>query len=262
MERLFYFLTDLSSMGAYAVVFIILLACGLGLPLPEDIPLVASGYLIWDQTFSPIPTLLVTMIGVLVGDFMLFSLGRRLGLRYLYQGANGKPLFKPRRVQRARAYFRMYGDKIVFFARFLVGFRSIVFFMAGAMKMKASRFLFLDALAALISVPAWILLGYMLGRYFGDEISVLLSHLKDLKHLVSLVIVVVLLLGIARLYYKYRQNENQKGKIAPPRSDVRGEVSEGKPSAPMVLHPESQAPVEVPPLTATNEAGKKTKPQE
>ncbi len=70
METLFYFLTDLSSMGAYTVVFTMLIACGLGLPLPEDIPLVASGYLIWDQTFSPIPTLLVTMIGVLLFDFM------------------------------------------------------------------------------------------------------------------------------------------------------------------------------------------------
>lgn len=218
METLFYFLTDLSSMGAYTVVFTMLIACGLGLPLPEDIPLVASGYLIWDQTFSPIPTLLVTMIGVLLGDFMLFSLGRRLGFRYLYKGANGKPLFKPKRVQRARAYFRKYGDKIVFFARFFVGFRCIVFFMAGAMKMKGSRFLFLDGLAALISVPVWILLGYMLGRYFGDEISILLNHLKDVKHIISLVVVVFLLLGMARLYYKYRQGVNQKGKVSPPSS--------------------------------------------
>ncbi len=210
MDRLFYYLTDLSSMGAYALVFAILLACGIGLPLPEDIPLVASGYLVWDKTFTPIPTFLVTMLGVLIGDSMLFFLGRRLGLHYLYQRKNGKPLFKVKRVQRARAYFRMYGDKMVFFARFVVGFRIIVFFMAGAMKMKYSRFLFFDALAALVSVPLWIFLGYILGLYFGDEISVLLHHLKDLKHIVSLVIVVALSLTIARLYYKYRQSENLK----------------------------------------------------
>lgn len=210
MDRLFYYLTDLSSIGAYSLVFAVLLACGIGLPLPEDIPLVASGYLIWDQTFSPIPTLVVTILGVLVGDSIVFFLGRRLGFHYLYERKNGKPLFKVKRVQRARAYFRMYGDKMVFFARFVVGFRVIVFFMAGAMKMKYSRFLFFDALAALISVPLWIFLGYMLGQYFGDEISVLLRHLKDLKHIVSLVIVAALLLTMARLYYKYRQSEGQK----------------------------------------------------
>jgi membrane protein DedA with SNARE-associated domain len=229
MDRLFYFLTDLSSLGAYTVVFAMLVACGMSLPLPEDIPLVASGYLIWDRTFSPIPTFLVTMIGVLLGDLMLFSLGRRLGFRYLYQGKNGKPLFKPKRVQRARAYFRKYGDKIVFFARFVVGFRGIVFFMAGAMKMKYSRFLFLDAMAALVSVPLWIVLGYLLGQYFGDEIAVMLHHLKDLKHLITLFIVILFILASARLYYKYRQNKLQKRAPCHSPATAHRKVTEKKP---------------------------------
>ncbi len=244
MDRLFYFLTDLSSMGAYTVVFAMLVACGISLPLPEDIPLVTSGYLIWDGTFSPIPTFLVTMVGVLLGDLMLFSLGRRLGFRYLYQGKNGKPLFKVKRVQRARAYFRKYGDKIVFFARFVVGFRGIVFFMAGAMKMKYSRFLFLDAMAALVSVPVWIVLGYLLGQYFGDEITVLLHHLKDLKHIVTLVIVIVFLLTSARLYYKYRQNKIQKRAPCPSPAPGHKKVTDKKPPT-TVLRCEQLRPVEV-----------------
>ena len=47
MEDLFIFLTDQSGIGAYAVILGILIACGLGFPLPEDIPLTAAGYLVF-----------------------------------------------------------------------------------------------------------------------------------------------------------------------------------------------------------------------
>jgi membrane protein DedA with SNARE-associated domain len=205
MEQLFVFLTNLSGDAAYVIIFGVLLACGLGLPLPEDIPLVAAGYLIWDGTFSIIPTILVTMAGVLIGDSMLFYLGKRLGFKFLEPGKTGKSLFKAKRVLSAYAYFHKYGDKIVFFARFVVGFRGLVFFMAGALKMKFSRFLLLDAMAALASIPLWILLGNRLGYYFGDEISDLLSSLKDIKHVLTVAIFMVVLAVLFRFFMKYRE---------------------------------------------------------
>jgi membrane protein DedA with SNARE-associated domain len=205
MEYLFVFLTNLSGNAAYVIIFGVLLACGIGLPLPEDIPLVAAGYLIWDGTISIIPTFLLTMAGVLIGDSMLFYLGKRIGLKFLSPGKNGKSLFKPKRVLSAYAYFRKYGDKIVFFARFIVGFRGMVFFMAGALKMKYGRFLFLDAMAAIVSIPLWILLGNQLGHYFGEEISDLLRRLKDIKHVLTLVIFIMVFIVIIRFILKYRQ---------------------------------------------------------
>jgi membrane protein DedA with SNARE-associated domain len=221
MDNLFVFLTNLSGTAAYVIIFGVLLACGIGLPLPEDIPLVAAGYLLWDGTFSVIPTFLITMAGVLIGDAMLFYLGKRLGFRFLKPGKDGKSLFKPKRVLAAYAYFRKYGDKIVFFARFIVGFRGMVFFMAGALKMKFTRFLFLDALAAVLSIPLWILLGNRLGHYFGDEISDLLLRLKDIKHVLTIVIFIVVLIVILRFILKYheaKKAENNTGssqEIAP-----------------------------------------------
>ena len=43
MEKLFVYLTNLSSNAAYGIIFGILLACGVGFPLPEDVPLVEIG---------------------------------------------------------------------------------------------------------------------------------------------------------------------------------------------------------------------------
>ena len=206
MERLLVYLTNLSSNIAYLIIFGILLACGIGLPLPEDIPLIATGYLIWDGTMAWVPALLVTLAGVLVGDTLLFYLGRKVGKRILRQH-KFQTLFPPARVRRAGAYFRKYGDKLVFFARFVAGLRAVVFFMAGSLKVRYTRFLILDGLAALISVPAWVVLGYGLGHFFGDQISEILKRVKEVKTALSIVIVLVVVSVAVRMYSNYRQKK-------------------------------------------------------
>lgn len=211
MERLLVYLTNLSSSFAYLVIFGILLACGLGLPLPEDIPLIATGYLIWDGTMGWVPALAVTLAGVLIGDTLLFYLGRRVGKKILRQH-RFQAIFPPARVRRASAYFRKYGDKLIFFARFVAGFRAVVFFMAGAMKVRYSRFLLLDGLAALISVPAWVALGYGFGHFFGDEISMILKRLKEVKTVFGVVVALVVIVVVFRWISKKRASSKNKKK--------------------------------------------------
>lgn len=214
MERLFVYLTDLSSGAAYFIIFGILIACGLGFPLPEDIPLVAAGYLVWEGTIGWFGAIAITMAGVLIGDTILFYIGYNLGLNVLRQEKYQK-IFPPRKVRRTRAYFRKYGDKLVFFARFVAGFRAVAFFMAGALHMKYRRFLLLDFLAALLSVPLWIAIGFALGHYLGDEISRILLSLKHLKTGITTVIVVVVLIVIARMVLKFKKAKKPVKTIPP-----------------------------------------------
>jgi membrane protein DedA with SNARE-associated domain len=209
MERLLVYLTNLSSNAAYFIIFGILLACGVGLPLPEDIPLVATGYLIWDETMQWVPALAVTLAGVLIGDTLLFYLGRKIGKRIIKQ-KKMQTLFPPHRVRRAGAYFRKYGDKLIFFARFVAGLRAVVFFMAGAMKVKYSRFLLLDGLAALISVPAWVGLGYGLGYFLGDEISLILKRVKEVKIGLTILLAIILVTVLVRWYTTYRARQQER----------------------------------------------------
>lgn len=206
MEKLFLYLTtnNLSAGISYWIIFGILVACGLGFPLPEDVPLIATGYLIWEGTMQWLPGITITMFGVLIGDTLLFFLGRKMGMRILEQ-ERVQTLFKPEKIRRVRAYFRKYGEKLVFFARFVAGFRAVAFFMAGAMGMRYSRFLFLDGLAALLSVPVWIGVGWALGHYLGDEISQILKSMKEVKLVVTGIIVVACSVIAIRGYLKYRR---------------------------------------------------------
>src|SRR4051812_18478430 len=99
MEKLFIYLTNLSSNVAYLIIFGILVACGLGFPLPEDMPLIASGYLCWDGTMDPFPAFLITCAGVLAGDTILFFLGRKMGIKFL-EKEKVQTLFKPEKIRR------------------------------------------------------------------------------------------------------------------------------------------------------------------
>ena len=200
-DRVFIYLTNLSSNAAYLIILGILVACGLGFPLPEDLPLIATGILISDGTMEWGLALTVTMGGVLIGDIILFYLGRRMGLKILESKKNF--LFKPEKIRRTRAYFRKYGDKIVFFARFVAGFRAVAFFMAGAMKMPFRRFFILDFIAALLSVPLWVGAGYFLGVKFGDEIQSILQSTKHVKHWVTIGILTILAIFLVRTWLKY-----------------------------------------------------------
>lgn len=216
MEKLFLYLTttNISSGIAYAVIFGVLVACGLGFPLPEDVPLIATGYLIWEGTMLWFPAVLITILGVLIGDTLLFFLGRKMGMRILEQ-ERVQTLFKPEKIRRTRAYFRKYGEKLVFFARFVAGFRAAAFFMSGAMGMRYMRFIVLDGIAALLSVPVWIGVGYGMGHYLGDEISQILKGMKEVKLVVTSVILFIFAIVVARGYFKYRKAKRLQAEGAP-----------------------------------------------
>src|SRR5688572_7159069 len=74
-------LAALSGPYAYAAVFGMLFICGLGVPLPEDITLIAAGMLASAKSISLTGALIVGYIGVLAGDILLFTIGRKYGRR-------------------------------------------------------------------------------------------------------------------------------------------------------------------------------------
>ncbi|HEX5306103.1 MAG TPA: DedA family protein [Dyella sp.] len=145
----------------YASVFIALLLCGAGVPLPEDITLVAGG-VIAGLGYANVHAMVgVTMVGVLLGDASMFLLGHHFGARILRLRFFAW-LLPPARYARVQRKFERYGNRMMFVARFLPGMRTAVFITAGAThRVSFLRFLLLDGLAALISVPLWVYLGYL-----------------------------------------------------------------------------------------------------
>ncbi len=163
-------ITDLSGLPAYMAIIGVLLVCGLGVPIPEDITLISAGLLAsWEQ-ISLHGALIAGFIGVLAGDAMLFFMGRKFGRKvFLLPGL--RRLFTPDRIAAAEARVKRNGPVICFIARFLPGLRSPVFATAGAMGVHATTFFILDGIAALISVPLWVYVGFWFGNNWEDAVS-------------------------------------------------------------------------------------------
>ncbi|HSN91510.1 MAG TPA: DedA family protein [Anaeromyxobacteraceae bacterium] len=178
LERLVDMLAGRSLGAGYAFVFAVLLLCGFGLPMPEDIILVAGGVLAWlssDLHTATLPRMLrdrgfLTMVavglgGILAGDSAIFLMGRRFGARV----ADFRPLRRvvtPEKLERVEKRIRRYGNVVVLLARFLPGLRAPTFFTVGHARMPFWEFLLFDGVAALVSAPLWVAVGF----YFGSDI--------------------------------------------------------------------------------------------
>lgn len=152
---------------AYVAVFMVLLVCGFGVPIPEDITLVAGG-IIAGLGLAHVHTMFaVGLAGVLFGDATMFVMGRLFGHRVMRLRWVACVL-TPERYAAVQDKFHQYGNRVLFVARFLPGLRSPIFLTAGmTRRIPFWRFLILDGFAALISAPVWVYLGYY-GAYNRD----------------------------------------------------------------------------------------------
>jgi len=205
----------------YLAVFAVLLAAGLGLPLPEDVPLLTGGYLCYAGYANLFIMIAVGMVGVLAGDIILFSVGRKFGHGVL-RSRFFRRMVHPGRLILAERLFARHGVKIVFVGRFLPGLRAMIFMAAGVLRVPFSTFILVNGFAACISVPTLVLLG----RFFGYKLEALKSEVRELTHLLVLVAALALLIGLG-LYLHQRQklilakaHLDEKIDIPPPPTDI------------------------------------------
>jgi membrane protein DedA with SNARE-associated domain len=194
------------SAFGYLAVFLVLVACGFGLPLPEDITLVSSGVICGLTPDLNVHIMLgVTMAGVLIGDGAMFMLGRLLGAK-VKRLPLLKHIFTEKVYRKMQEKVHKYGNRILFVARFLPGLRAPIFITAGiSRKVSLWKFLLMDGSAALISVPVWVYAGY----YFAHDLPDLIEWIKHSETFVFSVVGVVVLAWIGyTVVKKYKRKHN------------------------------------------------------
>ena len=162
----------------YVSAFLVLFLCGLGLPLPEEVTLLGSGILVHTGKVEFLPIVIVCSLAILLGDSVPFWLGRRYGVNSLKIRWVSRVLH-PERFAKLKLRFEEHGNWTTFASRFFAGVRIPSYFVAGTMGMKYPRFVLLDGLGVLISVPISI----YLGRIFADSIDELKAQMAN-AHLI------------------------------------------------------------------------------
>jgi membrane protein DedA with SNARE-associated domain len=164
----------------YVAIALVLFLAGLGVPIPEDIPLIYGGVMAGQGKMDVTIHFVISMIFILIGDSCLYFIGKKISRGHSQiEQTRSKPsrldkLLKPEMRIKVQSYFDRYGSWAVFFGRFVAGVRGAVFLTAGITGFSLKRFILLDGLAALISVPVWIGLGF----WFGKRWTVILEIMK------------------------------------------------------------------------------------
>jgi membrane protein DedA with SNARE-associated domain len=180
--------------------FFMLLLCGLGLPVPEDIVLVAAGALgeVDGRSWMEVSALMYA--GVMIGDSTIFLAGRFFGGK-LRAARWFQRYFSEKKQAKVENLFDRYHSWVLFIGRFLPGLRAPIFFTAGSTRVKFWKFFLFDGLAALVSVPFFVWFGHWLWAKFSDDIAALdraLSRTHNYSMMVAAVIALLALLFILR----------------------------------------------------------------
>ena len=186
----------------YLGVFTTLLLGSLGVPIPEEMPIIAAAVLAYEGVVRWWLVLLVCMVGVLSGDIVLYWVGWHWGERVLRWRAV-RLVLTPAREEWLKAAYQRHCITTVIAARPLTGLRAAAFVTAGIARVPFWKFFAADVAAALVIVPLWFSAAY----FFTDEIQALAAGAREAERWLGLAAIAVI--GIT-LFVAWRRIQKER----------------------------------------------------
>jgi membrane protein DedA with SNARE-associated domain len=181
----------------YLGIFAVLLLGSLGVPIPEEMAIIAAAVLSHEGLARWWLALLVCLLGVLSGDIVLYWVGRHWGANVLNWRVV-RLVLTPKREQWLKAAYRRHALKTIVTARHVMGLRAAAFLTAGMARVPFWKFVVADAGAAALGVP----LGFGLTYFFTDEITAIAADVHRVERWLALVgllgLMVALVVGLRR----------------------------------------------------------------
>jgi len=159
------------------MLFVVLVAGGVGLPFPEDLTLLGAGALAQPGLLRLTDVVLAGFAGVVTADWILYGIGRCYGAEVLGHPRLGR-LLGAHRIDAVRGALMRHQARAVFFARFVLGTRIVTFLAAGTFGVSAVRFALAEAAGSAIFVPAMATFGYL----FADRALRIVHGARRVEH--------------------------------------------------------------------------------
>lgn len=192
--------------GYFAVVFLILIE-NVFPPIPSELILLMGGFMTVYAGLNVILMIIVSTIGSLLGAYVLYYLGYKLGnlgINKLLDGKVGRAIhLTSDDFLRSRKWFEEKGDRAVFLCRFVPLLRSIISIPAGVAKMELKKFTLLTTIGSVIWNTILIIVGRFAGQNWEKYSDVLSSYFDKIG--IAAVLLVV-------LYIVYKTVKSHKDK--------------------------------------------------
>lgn len=137
-----------------------MLAEAIGLPIPAALVMIGAGAAAASHALSLPLALLLSLLALLSGDFLLFTLGRYTGWALL--GVLCRVSANPETcILRSAESFYKRGKITLVFAKFVPGVNTIAPPLAGSMKMRPLQFLGFDFMGATLYATTFLTVGFV-----------------------------------------------------------------------------------------------------
>jgi membrane protein DedA with SNARE-associated domain len=201
-------LMDIGIAG-YFVLFGLLFSCGLGMPLPEDIPLLVSGMLVGQHRMHVWAVAICAWCGIIGGDCVLYFMGHRFGLNITKVPFVGKHISKERILQ-AEHLFEKYGFWVVAVGRLFAGIRGAMVVAAGTIRYNFLKFIIADGVAALVSGGLFVWLGIK----FGENLKPIQRKIHEYSTLVFIALALIAIGFVVSFWLRKRRHARSAAELA------------------------------------------------
>ena len=199
-------MTDLFSLAArhgYLLIFVVVLAESIGLPLPAALALVAGGAAAASHSLYAPTVLALAVSAMMIGDSLTFTFGRYAGWALL--GFLCRLSMNPETcILRSAESFYKRGKTTLLFAKFVPGINTMAPPLAGSMKMRPLQFLRLDLAGTCLYVGAYFTLGYV----FHDFLAIITRGLSTASHAMGVILLAALFIYIVYRVWTYKKADH------------------------------------------------------
>ena len=210
----------------YAILFGIVLAEQLGVPLPSVPVLLAAGALAGLGKIGAAPALSLAILATAIADLVWFEAGRRRGNKVL-KFVCRVSLEPDSCVRRTEDVFSRYGPRSLLFVKFVPGLGLMAVTLAGAFGLKRRQFLLYDVPGAAIWAGAYLAVGYV----FSAQLERAIQAVSQLGLTVFGLVLALVALWLLWKYFQRRRfiRDLQMDRISP--EDLRRRLDAGEPIA-------------------------------
>jgi membrane protein DedA with SNARE-associated domain len=181
-----------ASQAGYVGIFTLMVLEAAALPIPSEIILPFTGYLIYQGSLEFLTAVFVTTLAALIGSFIDYYLGFTLG-RGLLTGESRIAYINQEHLRRVEKWFNHYGPAAVALFRLVPAARVLISFPAGAYRMSRLKF----GLYTLAGCLPWNVFLIYLGWWLGSSWNAVVEAFRYIN-LVAYALLVLLAVWIGR----------------------------------------------------------------
>lgn len=171
--------------------FIVSILANVIVPVPEEIVLLAFGYLAGAGHLNVFILIPIIMAGLLISDIAMYTLSKKGNklVTHFYD-----KFFAPRLAPH-KEWLDTHIHKVIFFSRFMIQLRFLGPFLAGQNQVPFKRFIKYDFLAILVYVPLFVGVGFL----FRERIEFIISGVGLVKNIIIMVVALLVLIAFSKL---------------------------------------------------------------